>query len=104
MDIEQIRKTVADSQTNWQRHALTRMLERNISRDDVKNVISKGEIIEEYPNDYPLPSCLMFYMGITPLHVVLSYNETNQTTYIITAYKPDLNHFEADLKTRRRRQ
>jgi hypothetical protein len=77
------------------------MLERNISRNEVKEVISLGEIIEEYPNDYPLPSGLMFYNDIKPLHVVLSYNETNKMTYIITAYKPDLNHFEADFKTRR---
>jgi len=45
-------------------------------------VIFLGEIIEEYPNDYPLPSCLMFYNDIKPLHVVLSYNETNQKTYL----------------------
>jgi hypothetical protein len=102
MDIEQIRKSAAEGQINWQRHALSRMLERNISRDEVTDVISLGEIIEEYPNDYPLPSCLMFYNDITPLHVVLSYNETNQMTYIITAYQPDLNHFEVDFKTRRR--
>jgi hypothetical protein len=101
MDIEKIRKSIAEGQINWQRHALTRMLERNISRDEVKEVISLGEIIEEYPNDYPLPSYLMFYNDIKPLHVVLSYNETNHKTYIITAYQPNLNHFEADFKTRR---
>jgi len=67
----------------------------------VKEVIFFGEIIEEYPNDYPLPSALMFYNEIKPLHVVLSYNESNHKTYIITAYEPDLNHFEADFKTRR---
>jgi hypothetical protein len=98
MDIEQIRKSVAEAQINWQRYALTRMLKRNISRDEVREVISLGEIIEEYP----LPSGLMFYNKIKPLHVVLSYNETNHKTYIITAYEPDLNHFEADFKTRRR--
>jgi hypothetical protein len=101
MDIEQIRKSVAEGQINWQRHALTRMLERNISTEEVKEVISLGEIIEEYPNDYPLPSCLMFYNDIKSLHVVLSYNEASKTIYIITAYQPDLNHFEADFKRRR---
>jgi len=101
MDIEKISKSVTEGQINWRGHALARMLERGISRDEVEDVIFYGEIIEEYSNDYPFPSCLMFYNDIKPLHVVLSYDEVNHTTYIITAYQPDLNHFEADLKTRR---
>lgn len=36
------------------------MQERDISRADVKNGIASGEIIEEYPDDYPHPSCLIF--------------------------------------------
>ena len=36
------------------------MQERDISRNDVKNGIATGEIIEEYPEDYPNPSCLIF--------------------------------------------
>jgi len=102
MDIEKTRKSVTDQKINWQIHALARMLERGISREEVKEAILYGEIIEEYPNDYPLPSCLIFYKDIKPLHIVLSYDETNHATYIITAYQPDLNHFETDLKTRRR--
>ena len=36
------------------------MQERDISRADVKNGIATGEIIEDYPEDYPNPSCLIF--------------------------------------------
>ena len=100
MDIDLMRKLVTEGQINWQAHSLARMLERGISRDEVKKVILSGEIIEEYPNDYPFPSCLMFYTDIKSLHVVLSIDETHHAAYIITAYQPDLNHFEADLKTR----
>lgn len=102
MDIERIRKSVVGGLISWQKHALTRMLERNISRNEVKEAICSGEIIEEYPDDYPFPSCLMFYSDLKPLHIVLSYNQANQTAYIITVYRPDLNHFESDFKTRRR--
>jgi hypothetical protein len=101
MELEKTRKSVIEKKINWQNHALARMLERGISRDEVKEVILYGEIIEEYSNDYPFPSCLMFYKDIKPLHVVLSYDKTNHVIYIITAYQPDLNHFETDLKTRR---
>lgn len=77
-------------------------MKRGISRQDVKETMSAGEIIEEYPEDYPLPSCLMFYGNPKALHVVLSYNGENRTIYVITAYVPDLRHFEKDLKTRRK--
>lgn len=36
------------------------MQERDISRADVKNCIMHGEIIEDYPDDFPHPSCLIF--------------------------------------------
>ncbi len=34
-------------------HAFRRMLERNISDEDVENVIISGEVIKEYPDDKP---------------------------------------------------
>jgi hypothetical protein len=40
-------------------HALQQMVLRHISRDDVAEIISSGEIIESYPDDMPYPSCLM---------------------------------------------
>ena len=48
------------------------MGERDIKRADVKNCISNGEIIEQYPDDFPNPSCLVFGMTLTNkvLHVV----------------------------------
>ena len=35
--------------------------------------------------------------------MVAAYDEVNHYSYIITAYKPDLDHFEEDLKTRRKK-
>ena len=34
------------------------MAQRNISVSDVQKVIDTGEIIEDYPNDFPYPSKL----------------------------------------------
>lgn len=100
--IADIRESVRNNNIVWYRHALERMLQRGISRDEAKQVILKGEIIEDYPNDYPQPSCLIFHNGIRPLHVVASYNVTNQTVHIITAYLPDNRHFETDFRTRKK--
>lgn len=86
----------------WQKHALQRMLERSVTRSEVKTAIQNGKIIEEYPEDYPYPSCLVAYINETkPLHVVFSVDNEAKLLYIITAYEPDTKHFKADLITRR---
>ncbi|MGZ5028792.1 MAG: DUF4258 domain-containing protein [Methylobacter sp.] len=61
----------------------------------------QGDIIETYPNDYPVPSMLLATKQPEPLHVVLAFDPVLQQCHIITAYRPDLKHFEADLITRR---
>lgn len=84
-------------------HCLERMGERDISRADVKHCILEGEIIEDYPDDYPHPSCLIFGYAVNEkvLHVVAGSD--NENIYIITAYFPNNKKFEDDLKTRRKK-
>lgn len=60
MEINNIRNLYNVSKIKWSAHCLRRMQERDISTDDVGNCIMSGEIIEDYPNDYPYPSCLVF--------------------------------------------
>ena len=87
----------------WLRHALERMLERGVSRRNVIDVILSGEVIEEYPTDYPYPSVLLFGKpDDSPLHVVVAFDGELETVYVITAYCPDLLHFLDDCKTRRK--
>ena len=50
---------VKKGRLRWQKHALERMLERDIYRSDVISVLENGEIIEEYSEDYPFPSVLI---------------------------------------------
>lgn len=75
---------------------------KRYQRADVKNGIVTGEIIEEYPEDYPNPSCLIFGYTVNNriLHIVAGCDNIN--IYIITAYYPDTKKFENDLKTRRK--
>ncbi len=93
---------VNSNRITWQRHAFQRMLERDISRKDVKYVLVHGEIIEEYANDFPFPSYLIlgFINSNRPLHVVAALDKKAGWCYIITAYWPDLLHFKDDFKTR----
>lgn len=82
---------------------MTRMIERNISRNDVFSCMRNGTIIEKYIETNPYPAFLI--MGRTleniPLHIVASFDEYAENVHVITAYIPDLEHFLDDFKTRR---
>ncbi len=63
-----------------------------------------GEIIEQYSDDFPFPSCLIYGMDANNkiLHVVASDEGT--ASRIITVYYPSTEKFADDLKTRKERQ
>jgi len=44
---------VSNGKIEWKKHALQRMFERSILRDEVKQAILDGKIIEKYEDDYP---------------------------------------------------
>ena len=95
---------VQKKQVEWSVHALRRMLERGISRDAVLHTVCNGELIESYPDDRPFPSALLFgNWDHQPLHVVAAYNPSDQKVFVISAYRPDAEHFEEDFKTRRKK-
>ena len=101
MNLDIYQKLCSESKILWIQHCLQRMQERDISRADVKNGIATGEIIEDYPDDYPYPSCLTLGNLNTkcPLHVVVGSN--HEQLWIITAYYPSSDKWESDLKTRK---
>lgn len=101
MYIKDIQDLCEKSKIKWYKHALERMQERDISRADVKNCITNGEIIEEYPDDFPTPSCLIYGCTVDNkvIHAVVGLDKEN--IGIITVYYPNTNKFENDLKTRK---
>ena len=100
-DIEILRSATAQGRIHWHQHALERFLERGISRDEVVTAIMNGEVIEVYPTDRPNPSCLILHVESDPVHVVAAADSAARICHIITAYRPELEHFEQDLRTRR---
>jgi len=102
-DIDILKQAIRSGSVEWQRHALERMLERGILREQVKEVLLTGDRIEDYPDDYPWPSAL--FLGVVegrPLHVVAALDPATRRLAIITAYEPSAEYFETDLKTRKR--
>ncbi|PJF26427.1 MAG: hypothetical protein CUN53_07885 [Phototrophicales bacterium] len=77
------------------------MFERNISLDDVREVVAHGEVIRVYPADKPFPSRLILgWTGKRPIHVVAADND-EQNIIIITVYEPDPDLWETDFKTKK---
>jgi hypothetical protein len=78
-----------------------RFRERNIKREDVIACVLNGEIIEQYPEAYPFPACLIFAVikKDKPFHAVIGTNGSE--AFVITAYYPTLDKWESDYKTRK---
>ena len=89
MNIEEIQACCKEGRIQWTAHVLQRLIKRNIARKSIKEVLQNGTIIEQYPNDYPYPSCLVSGYTSTGeiLHIVCGIGENR--LWIITAYRPD---------------
>ena len=100
--IEYIRSICTDERIFITAHARRKCFERGIVLDDIKHAIYNDEIIEEYPDDKPFPSCLILGNDFDKIcvHVVLSTDK--QLINIITAYHPDSERWENDFNTRKR--
>ena len=83
-------------------HAIKRMFQRRISKEDVQEVLETGETIETYPDDEPYPSRLLLgWRHMRPLHVVAAENVEFGETIVSTAYESDREEWEQDFKKRR---
>lgn len=82
-------------------HAAKRMFERGISVDDVLQVLESGEVIEDYPNDFPYPSKLLLaQLAGRFLHVVVAENVTDNETIVVTLYEPDPTKWDSEFRRR----
>ncbi len=83
-------------------HAVRRMVQRQISVDDVQHVLATGEVIENYPEDTPYPSRLILgWLGVRPVHVVAADDDRTGETIVITVYEPDPTEWESHFRKRK---
>ena len=59
--IDNIREKVEIGLFEFSKHAVDQSIIRRISVQDVREVITNGTIIEDYPEDKYGPSCLIFW-------------------------------------------
>ena len=102
LDIKVIREYVLTRKIDWTKHCLNRLQQRDILVPDVKLAISNGEIIEYYYDDYPYPSCLILGYGSDNKSIHIVCGVSKNILHMITAYRPNVDKWEEDMKTRRK--
>jgi len=89
-NIEEIRNKITSEQFELSKHAVDQSIIRKIRLHEIIEAIGNGQIIEDYPNDKYVPSCLI--CGLThsgrTVHIQSSY-PIRPLVKIITVYEPD---------------
>jgi len=89
MDISEIIDAINAKRIRITDHADEEAQADNLKYEEIFFTALHGEIIENYPEDYP--SCLIFgeISSGDPIHSVWAYNEESKWTVLITVYRPD---------------
>ena len=86
------------------RHAVLRMVERDLSLEETLAAIRLGDVIETDPSDTPYPTTLLLgRRDGRVLHVLVSHNPQTGICYVVTVYRPDPATWSGDFKRRLKR-
>ena len=103
MRIEDLLRAITGGRIRVSDHADQEANDDRLSYDEIAASVMRGEIIEDYPQDRPYPSCLVYGENEKgePIHSVWAYNEGEGAAVLITVYRPDPRRW-LDWRTRRR--
>lgn len=101
IDMERLKSMDQADKIAITEHARQRLTERGITVGDIICGIETGEIIRQYEDDKPFPSCLILGKSESGayIHIVVSHDE--EWIYLITAYYPSSDIWEPDFKTKK---
>lgn len=98
-----IKSCIRRRRIRWTYHVNMRLKGRFIPREIILSSVDSYEIIEEYPEDKYLPSYLVYAKGQGQIiHIHVATDIVNDNVTIITTYRPTLDKWEKDFKTRRK--
>lgn len=99
-----IKKCFNEGNIYWSYHSNMRLDERSINRNKVFSAIEHCEIIEDYRDDFPLPSCLClgYDNSDRPIHFVVALDRENNNIRMVTIYRPDPLRWNEHFKQRRK--
>ena len=101
LDTSALRQAVAENRYLITKHAQQRMGLRKVSHEDIKFIISTGEVVEQHPDNQPDPKVLfMAFVKNEPLYVSCAFGAGY--AYIITVHRFDPTRW-VDPWTRKRK-
>jgi hypothetical protein len=96
---ETVRRCFDGEQVYYSGHARREMREEElgpITDREVHEAMLSTQVVEEYPEDTPYPSALLFGSSAAghsaagrPLHAVCAYDAADDRVIIVTVYEPD---------------
>jgi hypothetical protein len=79
-----------------------RLAKRHIPRESIFHAVDTYELVEGYPEDKYLPSYLVLgHHKADYFHVLFATDLEANNVRVVTAYRPDREKWDKDLKTRR---
>ncbi len=91
MEIARIQEAIRKGNVNISDHADDELANDAIEDNDLYFSVQHGEVIEEYADDKPFPSCLIYGNDKNNRHIhsVWAYSQKHEIAVLITAYIPD---------------
>ena len=91
MNLARIHDAIRSNRIRITNHATDEAEDDDLLLDEILASVLIGELIEQYPNDRPYPSCLIYGVDTTgdAIHSVWAYNEDTEWAVLITVYRPD---------------
>ncbi len=93
MIIDEIIEAIQSNHINVTRHARQEANNDSLTWDEILFSTSHGEIIKDYSDDKPYPSCLIYGNTLMdkPVHSVWAYYFACKIAILITVYRPNPN-------------
>ena len=101
IDIIDLRKYFESDNVLISDHAAMRFRQRGLKVKDIRCAVNNGEIIEQYPDDFPFPSSLILGKARDGKYIHVIMSDEGKMSRIITAYYPDSNKWDVQFKVRK---
>ena len=91
MELSDILSAIRSDKSEPSLHARREAQADGLTIPEVRRATLRGEIIEDYPNDFPHPSCLIlgYLDNGDPVHAVWAYNRRSEEAILVTVYLPN---------------
>ena len=102
MNLDDIIEAIIAGDYRFTDHGKAEAINDGLTEAEIAFSVNQGEILEDYPNDRPFPSCLIFGLSPSgePVHSVWAYDELDRRAAMITVYRPDSSRW-IDFRIRR---